>query len=180
MLPTGYAFNLDGTSIYISLYVLFIANAYGVPLSWEQQLGIIAIMLVTSKGGAAVSDGSFVVFTATVTVVGVLPVEGLALLFGVYRFMSMAIATCNMIGNSVATVIVLNSPANSTSRRHATNITRYSVDSWRQSCRKKVASYLAISDNWFYGKLILAEKSDLPHFPRLESNLYMQPIKADY
>lgn len=90
----------------MSLCVLFIANAYGVPLSWEQQLGIIAIMLVTSKGAAAVSGGSFVVFAATVTAIGVLPAEGLALLFGVYRFMSMAIATCNTIGNSVATVVV--------------------------------------------------------------------------
>jgi aerobic C4-dicarboxylate transport protein len=106
VLPTGYAFNLDGTSIYMSLCVLFIANAYGVPLSWEHQLGIVAIMLVTSKGAAAVSGGSFVVFAATVTAVGVLPAEGLALLFGVYRFMSMAIATCNTIGNSVATVVV--------------------------------------------------------------------------
>lgn len=106
VLPTGYAFNLDGTSIYMSLCVLFIANAYGVPLSWDQQLGILAIMLVTSKGAAAVSGGSFVVFAATVTAIGVLPVEGLALLFGVYRFMSMAIATCNTIGNSVATVVV--------------------------------------------------------------------------
>lgn len=106
VLPTGYAFNLDGTSIYMSLGVLFIANAYGVPLTWEQQLGIVALMLVTSKGAAAVSGGSFVVFAATVTAIGVLPVEGLALLFGVYRFMSMAIATCNTIGNSVATVVV--------------------------------------------------------------------------
>ncbi|MEN4827802.1 cation:dicarboxylase symporter family transporter [Pseudomonas sp. P39-UII1] len=106
VLPTGYAFNLDGTSIYMSMCVLFIANAYGVPLGWEQQLGILAIMLVTSKGAAAVSGGSFVVFAATVTAIGVLPVEGLALLFGVYRFMSMAIATCNTIGNSVATVVV--------------------------------------------------------------------------
>ncbi|WP_426112953.1 cation:dicarboxylate symporter family transporter [Pseudomonas sp. DSP3-2-2] len=106
VLPTGYAFNLDGTSIYMSLGVLFIANAYGVPMTWEQQLGTVAIMLVTSKGAATVSGGSFVVFAATVTAIGILPVEGLALLFGVYRFMSMAIATCNTIGNSVATGVV--------------------------------------------------------------------------
>ncbi|MCA1179504.1 MULTISPECIES: cation:dicarboxylate symporter family transporter [unclassified Pantoea] len=106
ILPTGYAFNLDGTSIYMSMCTLFIANAYGIDLSWQQQLGILAIMLVTSKGAAAVSGGSFVVFAATVTTVGHLPVEGLALIFGVYRFMSMAIATCNTIGNSVATVVV--------------------------------------------------------------------------
>lgn len=73
---------------------------------WRFLQYIIAIMLVTSKGAAAVSGGSFVVFAATVTAIGVLPVEGLALLFGVYRFMSMAIATCNTIGNSVATVVV--------------------------------------------------------------------------
>lgn len=106
VLPTGYAFNLDGTSIYMSLCVLFIVNAYGMPMNWEQQLGTIAIMLVTSKGAAAVSGGSFVVFTATVRAIDVLPAEGLALLFGVYRFMSMAIATCNTIGKSVATVVV--------------------------------------------------------------------------
>jgi len=67
--------------------VLFIVNAYGVPMSWEQRLGTIAIMLVTSKGAATVFGGSFVVFAATVTAIGLLPVESLALLFGVYRFM---------------------------------------------------------------------------------------------
>jgi aerobic C4-dicarboxylate transport protein len=106
VLPTGYAFNLDGTSIYMSLCLLFIINAYGVPMSWEQQLGTIAIMLVTSKGAATVSGGSFVVFAAAVTAIGGLAVVGLALLFGVYRFKSMAIATCNTIGNSVAMVMV--------------------------------------------------------------------------
>ncbi|WP_263059708.1 cation:dicarboxylate symporter family transporter [Pectobacterium sp. F1-1] len=106
ILPTGYAFNLDGTSIYMSMCTLFIANAYGVDLSWQQQMGILLIMLVTSKGAAAVSGGSFVVFAATVATVGNLPLEGLALIFGVYRFMSMAIALCNTIGNSVATIVV--------------------------------------------------------------------------
>lgn len=106
VLPTGYAFNLDGTSIYMSMGVLFIANAFGVPLSLEQQLGILALMLLTSKGAATVSGGSFVVFAATVTATGILPPDGLALLFGVYRFMSIAIATCNTIGNSVATVVI--------------------------------------------------------------------------
>lgn len=106
VLPTGYAFNLDGTSIYMSMGVLFIANAFGVPLGLEQQLGILALMLLTSKGAATVSGGSFVVFAATVTATGILPPDGLALLFGVYRFMSIAIATCNTIGNSVATVVI--------------------------------------------------------------------------
>ena len=105
VLPTGYAFNLDGTSIYMSMGVIFLANAYGVPLDLGQQLGILGIMLLTSKGAATVSGGSFVVFAATVTATGVLPIEGLAILFGVYRFMSIAIATTNVIGNSVATVV---------------------------------------------------------------------------
>ncbi|MFB9265313.1 cation:dicarboxylate symporter family transporter [Bradyrhizobium erythrophlei] len=106
VLPTGYAFNLDGTSLFMSMGVIFLANAYNVPLSFQQELGILAVMLLTSKGAATVSGGSFVVFAATVTATGILPVEGLALIFGVYRFLSIAIATCNVIGNTVATVVV--------------------------------------------------------------------------
>ncbi|GGF26964.1 C4-dicarboxylate transport protein [Aliidongia dinghuensis] len=106
VLPTGYAFNLDGTSLFMSLCVVFLANAYNVPLSWEQELGILGIMLLTSKGAATVSGGTFVVFAATVTTTGILPIEGLALIFGVYRFMSIAVATCNVIGNTVAAIIV--------------------------------------------------------------------------
>ena len=106
VLPTGYAFNLDGTSIFMSMGVMFIAHAYGVPISLEHQIGLLLLMLLTSKGAATVSGGSFVVFAATVTSTGILPVEGLALIFGVYRFMSMAIATCNTIGNSLATVVI--------------------------------------------------------------------------
>jgi aerobic C4-dicarboxylate transport protein len=106
VLPTGYAFNLDGTSLFMSMGVIFLANAYGVSLSWEQEIGLLAIMLLTSKGAATVSGGSFVVFAATVTASGILPVDGLALIFGVYRFLSMALATCNVIGNTVATMVV--------------------------------------------------------------------------
>ena len=106
VLPTGYAFNLDGTSIFMSMGVMFIAHAYNVPITFEHQLGILLLMLLTSKGAATVSGGSFVVFAATVTSTGILPVEGLAVIFGVYRFMSMAIAACNTIGNSLATVVV--------------------------------------------------------------------------
>ncbi|WP_431908703.1 cation:dicarboxylate symporter family transporter [Amycolatopsis thermoflava] len=106
VMPTGYAFNLDGTSIYMALCTLFLANAYGVPMGFEQQLGLLVIMLLTSKGAATVSGGTFVVFASTVTATGYLPVEGVAILFGVYRVMSMAIATCNTFGNVVATVVV--------------------------------------------------------------------------
>jgi aerobic C4-dicarboxylate transport protein len=106
VLPTGYAFNLDGTSLFMSMGVMFIAHAYNVPITLEHQIGLLLLMLLTSKGAATVSGGSFVVFAATVTSTGVLPVEGLAIIFGVYRFMSMAIATCNTIGNSLATVVI--------------------------------------------------------------------------
>ena len=106
VLPTGYAFNLDGTSIFMAMGVMFISHAYGVPLTFDQQIGILLLMLLTSKGAATVSGGSFVVFAATVTSTGLLPVEGLAVIFGVYRFLSMAISTCNTVGNSVATVVV--------------------------------------------------------------------------
>lgn len=106
VLPTGYAFNLDGTSLYMSLGILFLANAFGVPLSIDQQIGMLLLMLLTSKGAATVSGGTFVVFAATVTSSGIIPVEGLALMFGVYRFMSMATAFCNVFGNSVATVVI--------------------------------------------------------------------------
>ena len=106
VLPTGYAFNLDGTSLFMAMGVMFISHAYNVPLSLDRQIGILLLMLLTSKGAATVSGGSFVVFAATVTSTGILPVEGLAVIFGVYRFLSMAISTCNTIGNSVATVVV--------------------------------------------------------------------------
>lgn len=106
VLPTGYAFNLDGTSVYMPLCVMFLANAYGVPLTWEHQLGLLLLMLVTSKGAATVSGGTFIVFAATVTASGMLPIEGLPMLFGINRFTSQAVSICNAMGNSVATVVV--------------------------------------------------------------------------
>jgi aerobic C4-dicarboxylate transport protein len=106
VLPAGFAFNLDGTSIYMSMAMSFLVNAYNVHLDLWQQLGILAVMLVTSKGVATVSGGSFVVFSATIAGTGIFPLEGLPILFGVYRLMSIAIALTNVIGNSVATVVV--------------------------------------------------------------------------
>jgi Sodium:dicarboxylate symporter family len=82
VLRTGYAFNPDGTPLFMSLCVVFLANAYKVPLSWQQSLGILGIMLLTSKGAATVSGGTFVVFAATVTATGILPIGGLARIFG--------------------------------------------------------------------------------------------------
>ncbi|KAK1178354.1 cation:dicarboxylase symporter family transporter [Streptomyces sp. NBS 14/10] len=106
VVPTGYAFNLDGTSLYMSICTLFVANAYGIPMGIPEQLGLLLIMLLTSKGAATVSGGTFVVFTSTVAATGTLPVEGTAVLFGVYRFMSMATAFCNTFGNVVATFVL--------------------------------------------------------------------------
>lgn len=106
IMPTGYAFNLDGTSIYMALCTLFLANAYGIHLSLSQQLGLVGIMLLTSKGAATVSGGTFIVFAATVTASGILPVAGLPLLFGINRLTSQAVCICNSIGNGVATLVV--------------------------------------------------------------------------
>ncbi len=106
VIPTGYTFNLDGTSIYLSMAALFIAQAYNIDLSIWQQLSILAVLMLTSKGAAAVTGGGFVTLAATLSATGALPVEGLALLLGVDAFMSLARALTNLIGNGVATVVV--------------------------------------------------------------------------
>ena len=106
VVPAGYSFNLDGTSIYLSMATLFIAQAYGVHLSLGQQLSIMAILMVTSKGAAGVTGSGFIVLTSTLAAIHVVPVEGVALLIGVDRFMSEARAITNVIGNAVATVVI--------------------------------------------------------------------------
>lgn len=106
IVPTGYSFNLDGTTIYLSMSVLFLAQVFNVPLDFSQQLSIIAILLITSKGAAGVTGSGFLVLASTLTAMRVVPVEGLALLIGVDRFMSEARAITNMIGNTVATVVI--------------------------------------------------------------------------
>ncbi|HWJ91952.1 MAG TPA: C4-dicarboxylate transporter DctA [Flavisolibacter sp.] len=109
IIPTGYSFNLDGTTIYLSMSVIFLAQVFNVPLSLGQQLTIIGILIVTSKGAAGVTGSGFLVLTSTLTAMKVVPVEGLALLIGVDRFMSEARAITNMIGNTVATVVIARS-----------------------------------------------------------------------
>jgi len=109
VIPTGYSFNLDGTTIYLSMAVLFISQAFNVPLSLAQQITIIGILMLTSKGAAAVTGGGFIVLSSTLTAMKVLPVEGLAMLIGIDRFMSEARAITNMIGNSVATIVIARS-----------------------------------------------------------------------
>jgi aerobic C4-dicarboxylate transport protein len=109
VIPAGYSFNLDGTSIYLSMATLFIAQAYGVHLSVGQQLSVLAILMVTSKGAAGVTGSGFIVLASTLGALRVVPVEGLALVLGVDRFMSEARSITNLIGNAVATVVVARS-----------------------------------------------------------------------
>ena len=109
VVPAGYSFNLDGTSIYLSMATLFIAQAYGVHLSIGQQLSVMAILMVTSKGAAGVTGSGFIVLTSTLAAINVVPVAGVALLIGVDRFMSEARAITNVIGNAVATIVIAKS-----------------------------------------------------------------------
>ena len=106
VIPTGYSFNLDGTSIYLSMATVFLAQVYGVDLSLRQQLAILAVLMVTSKGAAGVTGSGFIVLASTLQAMKVVPVEGIALLLGVDRFMSEARAITNLIGNGVATLVI--------------------------------------------------------------------------
>jgi aerobic C4-dicarboxylate transport protein len=106
VIPAGYSFNLDGTSIYLSMATLFIAQAYGIQLTLGQQLGVLGILMVTSKGAAGVTGSGFIVLASTLAALRVVPVEGVALVLGVDRFMSEARSITNLIGNAVATVVI--------------------------------------------------------------------------
>ncbi len=106
MIPTGYSFNLDGTAIYLSMSVIFLAQVFHIDLSLAQQLTILSILLITSKGAAGVTGSGFIVLASTLTAMKVIPLEGLALLIGVDRFMSEGRALINFIGNAVATVVM--------------------------------------------------------------------------
>jgi aerobic C4-dicarboxylate transport protein len=108
VVPAGYSFNLDGTTIYLSMAVLFLAQVFKVDLTGEQIAYIIGILMITSKGAAGVTGSGFVVLASTLTAVRVIPIEGLALLLGVDRFMSEARAITNLIGNAVATIFLSN------------------------------------------------------------------------
>ena len=106
VIPTGYSFNLDGTSIYLTMAALFVAQATNTPLTMTQTLTILAILMLTSKGAAAVTGGGFITLAATFAAVPTIPLAGLALILGIDRFMSEARALTNLIGNGVATVVV--------------------------------------------------------------------------
>jgi aerobic C4-dicarboxylate transport protein len=106
VIPTGYSFNLDGTSIYMTMAAIFIAQATNTPLSFSQQMGILAVLLLTSKGAAAVPGGGFVTLAATLSAMPTIPVAGLALIVGIDRFMSECRTITNLIGNGVGTVAI--------------------------------------------------------------------------
>lgn len=106
VIPTGYSFNLDGTSIYLSMSVIFLAQLYGVQLSIWEMLSIIGILMVTSKGAAGVTGSGFIVLASTLAAIHKIPIEGLAFLLGVDKFMSEARALTNIIGNGVATIVI--------------------------------------------------------------------------
>ena len=106
VIPTGYSFNLDGTSIYMTIAVAFVAQALDVQLAWREYLMLLGVLMLTSKGAAAVTGGGFITLAATLASTSTLPVAGLTLLIGVDRFMSEARAITNLIGNGVATMVV--------------------------------------------------------------------------
>ena len=106
VVPTGYSFNLDGTSIYMTMAALFVAQAAGVHLSLREQLSVLAVLLLTSKGAAGVTGSGFITLAATLSAIPSIPIAGLALLVGVDRFMSEARSITNLIGNAVATVVI--------------------------------------------------------------------------
>jgi len=106
VIPTGYSFNLDGTSIYLTMAAVFIAQATNTPMTITQQVTLLLVLLLTSKGAAGVTGSGFIVLAATLSAVGHVPVAGLALILGIDRFMSEARALTNLVGNGVATVVV--------------------------------------------------------------------------
>ena len=106
VIPTGYSFNLDGTSIYLTMAAVFIAQATNTPMTLMQELTLLAVLLLTSKGAAGITGSGFIVLAATLSAVGTVPVAGLALILGIDRFMSEARALTNLIGNGVATIVV--------------------------------------------------------------------------
>jgi len=109
VIPAGYSFNLDGTSIYLSMASIFIAQAFNIHLGWAQQLQLLGVLMLTSKGAAGVTGSGFIVLASTLSALQVVPIEGIALVLGVDRFMSEARAITNLIGNGAATLVVARS-----------------------------------------------------------------------
>jgi aerobic C4-dicarboxylate transport protein len=106
VIPTGYSFNLDGTNIYMTLAALFIAQATGVHLSLGEQVALLAVAMISSKGAAGVTGAGFITLAATLSIIPSVPVAGMALILGIDRFMSECRSLTNFVGNAVATIIV--------------------------------------------------------------------------
>jgi aerobic C4-dicarboxylate transport protein len=106
VIPTGYSFNLDGTNIYLTMAVLFIAQALNIDLTLSQQLTLVIVAMLTSKGASGVSGAAFVMLTSTLMVVPIVPVAGMVLILGIHRFMGTGLAMTNLVGNGVATLVV--------------------------------------------------------------------------
>jgi len=106
VIPTGYSFNLDGTCLYLATAAIFLAQATNTPMTWTQQVGLLFVLLLTSKGAAGVAGAAFVVLAATLSTAGTIPVASVALVLGIHRFMSEGLTPTNLIGNAVATIVV--------------------------------------------------------------------------
>ena len=106
VIPTGYSFNLDGTCLYLSFAALFLAQATNTPLDVMQQIGLLLVLLLTTKGAAGVSGAAFVVLAATLSTVGGIPVASVALILGIHRLMAEGLVPTNLIGNAVATIVI--------------------------------------------------------------------------
>jgi aerobic C4-dicarboxylate transport protein len=106
VIPTGYSFNLDGTNIYMTLATLFLAQATNTPLTLGQELEILVIAMITSKGASGVTGAGFVTLAATLSIIPDIPIQALALLLGIDKFMSECRALTNLIGNGVATIVI--------------------------------------------------------------------------
>ncbi|MBP8939555.1 MAG: cation:dicarboxylase symporter family transporter, partial [Agrobacterium sp.] len=106
VIPTGYSFNLDGTNIYMTLAALFIAQATGIHLSFGEQILLLLVAMLSSKGAAGITGAGFITLAATLSVVPSVPVAGMALILGIDRFMSECRALTNFVGNAVATIVV--------------------------------------------------------------------------
>src|SRR6185295_1118591 len=106
VIPTGYSFNLDGTNIYMSMAAIFLAQATDTPMTIQQQIGLLLVAMITSKGSSGVTGAGFITLAATLSAVPSIPIQSLAILVGIDRFMSECRALTNIVGNGVATVVI--------------------------------------------------------------------------
>ena len=130
MIPAGYSFNLDGTSIYLTMAAIFIAQATNTPMTILQQVTLLLVLLLTSKGAAGITGSGFIVLAATLSAVGNVPVAGLAIILGIDRFMSEARALTNLVGNGVATIVVAKWTGELNSKQLTAALNR---DSWMEA-----------------------------------------------